>query len=101
MSQMTELGGALNWDKVDRLHKALRVGGVSVKQMAAELGVHRNTVGNYLRGTSEPDRRTLVTWALACGVPFAWLDEGASIESGPDGDGGVAITDAGRSPTVA
>jgi len=83
MSQMAQLGGALNWDLVDRLHKALRVGNVSVTKMAAELGVHRNTVGNYLRGTTPPDRRTLVTWALACGVPLVWLQSGETPETPP------------------
>ena len=90
--------GALSWDLVDRLHKALRVGNITVAQMAAELGVHRNTVGNYLRGTTPPDRRTLITWALACGVPFTWLAGTQQTPPSPDGPGGESVRREGIEP---
>ena len=72
---------ALEWDLYDRLHKAMRVRGISTSELADELGVHRNTINNYLGGRSPIDRRTLVAWAFACGVPVRWLESG---EPGPD-----------------
>lgn len=56
--------------------KAMRVAGKSGSQLADELGVHRNTINNYLHGRSTPDRRTLMAWAMACGVPLEWLERG-------------------------
>lgn len=64
---------ALEWDLADRLRKALRVSGVGVQEMADELGVERNTVGNYIGGRTVPARAALVVWALKTGVPLAWL----------------------------
>ena len=81
MSQLTREVDRLDWDLVDRLHKALRVSGVGVAEMASALGVHRNTVGTYLRGRI-PDRRTLVTWAITCGVPLEWLITGKLPDPG-------------------
>lgn len=52
------------WDLTDRLHKALRVADLDVKEMATVLGVHRNTVSNYLSGRTEPTRAVLIAWAL-------------------------------------
>jgi transcriptional regulator with XRE-family HTH domain len=75
MSQATQEDVRLRWDLADRLHKALRISGVSNAEMAAALGVHRNTVSNYLRG-KKVDRRTLVTWSITCGVPLQWLQTG-------------------------
>lgn len=77
----------LAWDLVDRLNKSLRVSPFRTStDLAAALGVHRNTVSNYLSGRIKPDRRTLMAWALACGVPFAWLE-------------GVGTPDANEAPT--
>jgi len=44
--------------------------------MATELGVARNTVGNYLAGRSRPSKSVLRVWALRTGVPFEWLQSG-------------------------
>lgn len=55
-------------------------------QIGVALGIHRNTVSNYLAGRSPIDRRTIVAWALACGVPVAWLESGSSPNDGPRDD---------------
>lgn len=70
----------LDFDTADRLRKALRFAGVSVQEMAEHLGLSRNSIGRYINGHIEPDRRTLMLWALRCGVPLDWLtgDELAS-----------------------
>lgn len=69
-----------------RLDLALEHGDVSVSQMAAELGVSRNTVGNYLAGRTTPARAVLVVWAIRCGVSLDWLQTGTigGNGGGPD-----------------
>lgn len=59
-----------------RLALALDYSGVSVHDMADELGVSRNTVGNYLAGRTTPHKAVLRVWALRTGVPFEWLARG-------------------------
>jgi transcriptional regulator with XRE-family HTH domain len=61
------------WDQADGMRKALRVSGTSVNQMADYLGVRRETVSTWLTGRHQPDKRTLMLWAMRCGVPFEWL----------------------------
>ena len=68
----------------DRLRKALTVSGVGVEDMATELGVTPNTVGNYMALRTTPKRSVVAQWALKTGVSFAWLWTGLSTESGPD-----------------
>lgn len=63
-----------------RLALALDHSGVSVHDMADELGVSRNTVGNYLAGRTMPHKAVLRVWAMRCGVPFEWL---AGVEVTP------------------
>lgn len=92
MSHATQERGSLEWDLIDRLHKSLRISGVSNADMAAALGVHRNTVSNYLRG-AKMDRRTLVVWALTCGVPLDWLTGG-----GPPGGDKLPRLDSNQEP---
>ena len=67
------IGNVPTWDVADRLSKALRESGVGVGEMADYLGVSRNTVGNYPSGRTNPDRATVIAWALRTGVAFAWL----------------------------
>lgn len=72
-----------------RLALALEAAEVSVAAMADELGVSRNTVGNYLAGRTTPPRPTLRVWALRCGVPFEWLWTGEVPQTPPDGPNGT------------
>jgi transcriptional regulator with XRE-family HTH domain len=74
---------ALTFDLHDRLHKSLRVSGHSSKTLGDAIGVHRNTVSNYLSGRTAVDRRTLIAWAFATGVPVEWLEHGTSTDPGP------------------
>jgi transcriptional regulator with XRE-family HTH domain len=60
-----------------RLAFALEHAGLTVDDMAAELGCHRNTVLNYLAGRTPVRRPALRSWAMATGVPMSWL-EGAT-----------------------
>lgn len=75
----------LAFDMTDRLHKSLRVSGLTTTTLGAALGVHRNTISNYLTGRSPMDRRTLIAWSFATGVPLTWLEHGLVQGEGPDG----------------
>lgn len=74
---------ALTFDIHDRLHKSLRVSGHTTKTLGDALGVHRNTISNYLTGRSPLDRRTLIAWAFATGVPVEWLEHGEGYTPRP------------------
>lgn len=76
---------ALVFDLHDRLHKSLRVSGHTTKTLGDALGVHRNTISNYLTGRTQVDRRTLIAWAFATGVPLEWLEHGTQPVVDPDG----------------
>jgi transcriptional regulator with XRE-family HTH domain len=40
---------------------------------ADALDLSRQTISSYERGHTEPDRRTLMAWAMTTGVPVWWL----------------------------
>ena len=63
----------LAWTIGDRLHKARRVAGISVEEMATGLGVSRNTIGNWETGRSTPRRQSVIAWAQLTGAPLDWL----------------------------
>lgn len=100
MSQMHSVGTVPEWDLIDRLHKSLRQAGLSATSMSVQLGMHRNTVNNYLSGKTDPDRRTLIAWAMATGVPLAWLLTGnaESPRPGEGPDGGLDVRREGIEP---
>lgn len=60
-----------------RLSLALEVAGLKVPDMARELGVHENTVRNYLKG-KHISRPALIAWASICKVDLEWLEQGIS-----------------------
>lgn len=77
MSVMTQQTGAIpeltpGW----RLQMALAHAGVSVEEMAEELGVHRGTVSRWLNDRGAPPRAAYVKmWALRTGVDYRWLSD--------------------------
>jgi transcriptional regulator with XRE-family HTH domain len=86
-TQQQAPGGAPQFQLKHRLGLAMEIADIEREDIAAELGVHKNTVANYLRGDTRPSRSVLRVWALRCGVPFEWLETGRSdVEYGPDTD---------------
>jgi transcriptional regulator with XRE-family HTH domain len=71
----------------DRLRKAREVAGLGQDELARELGVSRNTVGNYEAERVQPRRAVLMAWAMRTQVPLAWLLNGENPrqDGGPDG----------------
>ena len=64
------------FDRADRMRKALRVAGISVQDIAEYLGVARNTVSTWINGRIDPSIQTVRLWALRTGVPYEWLQTG-------------------------
>ena len=87
--------GSLEFDQLDRLAKSLRASGMKPGDMGRALGVHRNTIGNYLNGRTALDRRTLIAWAMVTGVTVEWLETGKT-PTGPEPDGGLDVQRARR-----
>lgn len=58
----------------DRLAKSRDVAGLSVQQMARELGVSRNTVSGWEHDRVPATRATLLAYASVTGVPMWWLE---------------------------
>ncbi|MFI8634003.1 helix-turn-helix domain-containing protein [Microbacterium sp. NPDC077663] len=61
------------WTAYDRLRKARMLADLDQTQMAAALGVARNTVSNWERGINEPPASAFVRWADVTGVSIEWL----------------------------
>jgi DNA-binding transcriptional regulator YiaG len=66
-----------------RMELALEYGNISVSEIAAELGMSRTTISNWLHGRTEPRRRDLIVWALTCGVPLEWIIDGTVPDAAP------------------
>lgn len=80
----------LEFDLADRIRKALRAADIGVSEAAEELGVNRNTIGNWINGHITPNVQSLYAIAAITGVPFEWLKTGkapssdeADVESRP------------------
>lgn len=97
---MPNQSGVPEWDLLDRLHKSMRQRGVtSASDMALLLGMHRNSVQDYLNGKRVPDRRTMLAWAFATGVPLEWLETGKAPQSKPGGGDGLPRLDSDQEPS--
>jgi transcriptional regulator with XRE-family HTH domain len=101
MSQMHNGHSALEFDLTDRLRKAMRISGHTNKTLGDALGVHRNSINNYLSGRSPVDRRTLIAWSFACGVPLEWLEKGTAPRpnDGPEGGAELPRLDSNQQPS--
>jgi len=75
----------LQFDKSDRLAKALKIANITGIEMAEHLGLSRTTVSNYINGRTTPSRSLVRDWALRTGVPFSWLENGDAQGGGDDG----------------
>lgn len=76
-----------DWTLADRMRKARLHAGLEQTEIAADLGISRQSVGNYENGRTKPLRVVLMAWAMRTGVPLAWLRDGVMSQPSPD-DGG-------------
>lgn len=69
----------IRFDLGDRLEKARE--GISTNEMAALLGVSRQTVANYESGRTVPTRAMLLAWAAICDTTLEELAGWAHIST--------------------
>ena len=67
------------WDKADRLRKALRMAGVKPGEMASYLDVEPHAISRWLSGRINSSQQSVRLWALRTGVPLEWLLTGAFV----------------------
>lgn len=73
------------WSLGDRLRKARSLTGMTVAEFAQHIGVSDRTI-NSAEGDKRAVRRiTLNAWAMATGVSLAWLENGGTGPTPPDG----------------
>lgn len=66
-----------------RLRIAREYAELEQEELATLIGVSRKTVGNAETGRVQPRRITLNAWALACGVPVSWIENGGAEQPPP------------------
>lgn len=88
MTEMKSRGAVPEITLGDRLGIALKYAGIGVQDMAAYLGVSRNTISNYTGGHTHADKRTLMLWAMRTGVDLEWLQTGHAPTAPPTPPGG-------------
>jgi len=57
----------------DRLRKAREYSGLAQHELAALMGVSRNTVSNAERGSHSVNKPVLIAWAYFTGTDLGWL----------------------------
>lgn len=74
-----------------RLRIAREYAGLDQGELSERTQLARNTVSRAERGTTAPNRTTVIIWAMACGVDAHWLLTGeTNTAPSPDDDGAVA-----------
>ena len=84
MSMNVQVGRIPEWTIADRLRKARESAGYEQREFAAVTSMARGTISAAENGHRVPSQANIKLWALATGVPFAWLLNG---ETPPTGDG--------------
>lgn len=74
----------LEFDLGDRLRKALRESSMTGRDLAAALGVSRNTVTSWLNGRTKPRPIDLSAISDVIGVSSAWLTSGDLSDHKPN-----------------
>jgi transcriptional regulator with XRE-family HTH domain len=64
------------WTLGWRLQRSLAHAGVSMDEMAAELGISRRMVSRWINEHAQPRTAYLKVWAMRTGVPLEWLVSG-------------------------
>ncbi|MDB2211739.1 helix-turn-helix domain-containing protein [Mycobacteroides abscessus] len=90
MTTAYEPGTIPEFDKADRLKKAISVSDTGVAEMAEYLGVTRETLSRYLNGRNETPLAIVRLIAMRTGVPVEWILTGNAPDGpGPELPGGI------------
>lgn len=86
---MPDLALVPEWTLGWRLQRALSHAGISVNDMARDLGMSRATISRWINDKGAPPRDIYVKeWALRCRVSYQWLRFGhVPAGQGPTGPG--------------
>lgn len=76
---MTQATDIPEWTLGWRLQRSLAHAGVSMDEMAEELGISRRMVSRWINEHARPRTAYLKVWALRTGVPLEWLLTGGGI----------------------
>ena len=87
MTTSLSVGRIPEWTVADRLRKAREDAGLEQQELAAMIGVARNTVGNAEKGKTAVRKIVLNQWSLATGVPVQWLETGKAPHSDDPNEG--------------
>lgn len=68
-----------------RLRLAIDTAGISVQDMADQLGYSRSTISRWLNDQDVPRAAVMAQWSLLTGVSPVWLRDGVEPPSPPDG----------------
>ncbi|RBO72779.1 helix-turn-helix domain-containing protein [Microbacterium sp. H6] len=71
----------VTWTLGELLAKARKDAGLDQTQLAAAVGVARNSLSNYETGRSMPQFDVTARIAAACGVSLEWLATGVNAET--------------------
>lgn len=78
MGRIPDLNGIIpEFTLGDRLRKAREHAGLDMRDLAAMIDIHRQTVARYESGDATPRRPVILSWSLATGVSLDWLTFGA------------------------
>ncbi len=73
MTETLSTGIVPTFELHDRLRKARETKGWEQRELADQLGIHRQTLAKYERGEGQPRRAVLMGWAFLTGVDLFWL----------------------------
>jgi len=93
-AQRVDVGSIPQWTLGWRLARSLAHAGMTMQEMADELGVARTTVSRWINDHGAPPRRAFVNqWSLITGVPVQWLLTGEVPDGHPNGGAAGAAGD--------
>jgi len=96
MTAITDMGVVPELTLGLRLELARRQTGMTQPQLAEELGISKRTVVDFENDVRAPKRATMMGWARATGVSFAWLETGQAAN--PEGGGLRVVRHQGLEP---
>jgi len=68
------------WTLGDRLAKARKIAGLNTLELADRLGISRNSITNYEKGHTRPNRAVILAYESVTGVPAWWIEGGDDAE---------------------
>lgn len=81
---LAHTGAVPDWPLPWRLKRARDHAGLDQHELAEKVGLSRNSVINYEKGTTVPKPYAVMAWAMCCGVSYEWLAGGGGSPEASD-----------------